>query len=72
VAGVTIEPGDERSDVIRLSLTVPPGAPPGNADAGLNAALRALVAAGVPILSFESEGARLSDAFFTMTRDGGQ
>ena len=29
--------------------------------------LRALLAAEIPLLSFELEGARLSDAFLTMT-----
>jgi ABC-2 type transport system ATP-binding protein len=32
--------------------------------------LRALAEAGVPLLAFEIEGARLSDAFLAMTRDG--
>jgi ABC-2 type transport system ATP-binding protein len=33
----------------------------------MNAALGALAAAGVPVLFFELEGARLSDAFLAMT-----
>jgi ABC-2 type transport system ATP-binding protein len=33
----------------------------------MNGALCALAAAGVPVLSFELEGARLSDAFLAMT-----
>jgi len=37
------------------------------ADASLNDAVRALIDAGVPLLSFELEGARLSDAFLAMT-----
>jgi ABC-2 type transport system ATP-binding protein len=36
-------------------------------DADPNTALRALLSAGVPVLSFELEGARLSDAFLAMT-----
>jgi ABC-2 type transport system ATP-binding protein len=36
----------------------------------MNAALQAVLGAGVPILSFEVEGARLSDAFLTMTGEG--
>jgi ABC-2 type transport system ATP-binding protein len=43
------------------------GHPPGHGDPGLNAALHAVVSAGVPVLSFEVEGARLSDAFLAMT-----
>jgi ABC-2 type transport system ATP-binding protein len=36
----------------------------------MNDGLRALVDAGVPLLSFELEGARLSDAFLAMTESG--
>jgi ABC-2 type transport system ATP-binding protein len=36
----------------------------------MNAALRAVLGADVPVLSFDLEGARLSDAFLTMTREG--
>jgi ABC-2 type transport system ATP-binding protein len=70
VPGIALDLTDERPDVIRISLTVPPGAGSGDEEAGLNAAVRAVLAAGVPILAFEVEGARLSDAFFTMTRNG--
>jgi ABC-2 type transport system ATP-binding protein len=35
----------------------------------LNDGLRALIEAGVPVLAFEVEGARLSDAFLVMTGD---
>jgi ABC-2 type transport system ATP-binding protein len=70
VPGLALESGGERPEVLRVSLAVPTGHARPDADAGLNAALHALLAAGVPILSFEIEGARLSDAFFTMTTDG--
>jgi hypothetical protein len=33
----------------------------------MNAGLRALADAGIPVLSFEVEGSRLSDAFLSMT-----
>ena len=39
------------------------------AEPSLNDAVRALVDAGVPIISFELEGARLSDAFLAITGD---
>ena len=39
------------------------------AAAGPNAALAALVGSGVPVLGFELEGARLSDAFLAMTEE---
>jgi len=37
--------------------------------AGMRGAITALMDAGVPILSFELEGSRLSDAFFSMTKE---
>jgi ABC-2 type transport system ATP-binding protein len=36
----------------------------------MNPGLRALADANVPVLSFELEGARLSDAFLAMTEEG--
>jgi ABC-2 type transport system ATP-binding protein len=33
----------------------------------MNEGLRAIADAGIPLLSFELEGARLSDAFLAMT-----
>jgi ABC-2 type transport system ATP-binding protein len=42
----------------------------GHGSAQANGALRALADAGVPILSYELEGARLSDAFVAMTEAG--
>jgi ABC-2 type transport system ATP-binding protein len=38
-----------------------------NRESGMNTAIRALTDAGVPILSFELEGGRLSDAFLLLT-----
>jgi ABC-2 type transport system ATP-binding protein len=35
----------------------------------MNAALAAITAAGIPVLRFELEGARLSDAFLRMTSE---
>jgi ABC-2 type transport system ATP-binding protein len=37
---------------------------------GMNSAIRALTDADVPILSFELEGGRLSDAFLSLTEEG--
>jgi ABC-2 type transport system ATP-binding protein len=39
----------------------------GRSDAALNEGLRALLEASIPLLAYELEGARLSDAFLTMT-----
>ncbi len=38
-------------------------------DAGMNSAIRALTDANVPVLSFELEGGRLSDAFLALTKE---
>ncbi len=48
-----------------ISVTLK-GAPDGSEN-GLNAPIRALVEAGIPILSFELEGGKLSDAFLALT-----
>ena len=39
----------------------------GTSDGLPNGGLRLLLEAGIPVLSFELEGARLSDAFLAMT-----
>jgi len=67
VPGVVLEVADGRPDVLTISLTERPG---GRGETGMNAALRAVLSAEVPVLSFEVEGARLSDAFLTMTGEG--
>ena len=36
----------------------------------MNGPLRVVLSADVPVLSFEVEGARLSDAFLAMTEEG--
>jgi ABC-2 type transport system ATP-binding protein len=63
VAGLTLETADDRPDVLRIAAT-------GTGGAGMNAALEAVLRAGVPVLSFDVEGARLSDAFLAVTREG--
>jgi ABC-2 type transport system ATP-binding protein len=68
VPGLSLEPVDERPDILKISLTEGRD----RADSGLNPALRAVLAADVPVLSYEVEGARLSTAFLTMTADGGR
>jgi ABC-2 type transport system ATP-binding protein len=56
VPGVSVL-SDERGGVVAITATD-----------GMNAALSAVVDAGIPVLSFEIDGARLSDAFLAMTR----
>ena len=69
VAGLkdfNVEQSDWQPDVLRITaIASANGRPPMSAD--LNAALVAVAEAGVPVLSFEVEGARLSDAFLKMT-----
>jgi ABC-2 type transport system ATP-binding protein len=59
LAGVEARDGRPGS----MTATLGPEAP----EAAMNDALRALAEAGVPVLAFELEGARLSDAFLAMT-----
>ena len=54
------------------SLTMQLGPPAGGGDGSLNAVLRILLDAGVPLLACELEGARLSDAFLAMTAGDGR
>jgi ABC-2 type transport system ATP-binding protein len=61
VPGVTVEASDGRPDVLGLGS--------GERE-GMNAALQAVLAAGVPVLAFEVEGARLSTAFLSLTGSG--
>ena len=70
IAGLTLEATEDRPDVLRIALTGGSGADGDGDGDGMNAALRAVLRADVPVLSFDVEGARLSDAFLTMTRDG--
>jgi ABC-2 type transport system ATP-binding protein len=66
VAGVRVERPDEHPTLV-LSLTGP-----GTPDARLlDAALAAVLAAGVPVLAFQRERTRLADAFLALTGAGG-
>jgi ABC-2 type transport system ATP-binding protein len=69
VAGLRLDAGDEVG-VLRFSLDADPDGRRDGAPVELNDALSAVLRAGVPVLSFEVEGARLRDAFRTMTREG--
>jgi ABC-2 type transport system ATP-binding protein len=59
-----VQPSDGRPDW--LTIVFASGENYANGDS-LNDAVRVLVEAGVPLLSFELEGARLSDAFLAIT-----
>jgi ABC-2 type transport system ATP-binding protein len=64
--GVTVEVAEERPDLLKVVQIAPPGAD-SDLDIAMNAALQAVLSAGVPVLSYEVEGARLSDAFLALT-----
>lgn len=66
VAGLRLQDQDDGGNLLRVSLAE------GHAevDGGLNAALSAVLAAGVPVLEYAVEGARFSDAFLAMTTNG--
>ena len=55
---------DGQPGLLKVTLAQTDGRPP---EETLNAGLRGLIEAGIPLLSFELEGARLSDAFLAMT-----
>jgi ABC-2 type transport system ATP-binding protein len=57
----------EQPDVLSLSVDGA-GTGAGSSEV-MNAALAAITAAGIPVLRFELEGARLSGAFFKMTSE---
>lgn len=63
IAGVTCEVTRERPDVLTIRVAGP-------STSDTNAALLAVLAADVPVLSFEVDGARLNDAFLTLTTQG--
>ncbi len=67
VAGLAVEADSDRPDVLRITLA---GDRAGTGDGAMNVALRAVLAADVPVLSFDVDGARLSDAFLAMTEQG--
>ena len=62
----SVQPSENRQDI--LTLTLNPDAGDGQAST-VNQPIKVLVGAGVPILSFELEGSKLSDAFLAMTGD---
>jgi ABC-2 type transport system ATP-binding protein len=64
---LTIDQAAEQPDVLILAVDRPgTGVAPGEV---MNEVLAAITAAGIPVLRFELEGARLSDAFLKMTSE---
>jgi ABC-2 type transport system ATP-binding protein len=66
LSGFIVEQSDGQPDVLRITAIASANGRP-TASTDLNAALVAVAEAGVPVLSYEVEGARLSDAFLKMT-----
>lgn len=64
VPGVETASADGQPGLLKVTLAQTDGRPP---EETLNAGLRGLIEAGIPLLSYELEGARLSDAFLAMT-----
>jgi ABC-2 type transport system ATP-binding protein len=59
----------EQPDVLTLAVDTQGRAAGSASNDMMNAALAAITAAGIPVLRFELEGARLSDAFLKMTSE---
>ncbi len=67
---LTVDQLAEQPDVLNLAPDTPRSATRAGSGDVMNAALAAVTAAGIPVLRFELEGARLSDAFLKMTSEG--
>ena len=59
----------EQPDVLTLAMDRPRAGSGSGSSHLMNAALAAITAAGIPVLRFELEGARLSDAFLKVTSE---
>jgi ABC-2 type transport system ATP-binding protein len=66
--GVARAAPDERPDTVTVELEDVPGTP-AVPPIRVDGAARALAEAGIPLLAFELEGSRLSDAFLALTED---
>ena len=67
VPGLSVEVVEGQPDVLSISLRASPGGPSIRAGNAMNPAVVAVAEAGVPILSFQVEGARLADAYRKVT-----
>jgi ABC-2 type transport system ATP-binding protein len=68
-AGLAVDQVEGQPELLRIAVETPgtvSGVSPADA---MNAGLTAVMAAGIPVLRFELEGARLSDAFLKMTSE---
>ena len=67
--GLTINQVEGQPDLLRIAVETPGAASAASPAEAMNAGLTAVTAAGIPVLRFELEGARLSDAFLKMTSE---
>jgi len=68
-AGISgVQAGAGRRGSFTIDLGGPRGSP-GNGSARLNGALRALIEAGIPLISVEAQSASLSDVFLALTAE---
>jgi len=70
VAIFAVEHLEGRGGVLKVEVKSSARIHPAERSTTLNKALDAIVSARIPVLSFELEGARLSDAFLQMTNPG--
>jgi len=67
--GLTVDQIEGQPDLLRIAVETAGAAEGASPTEAINAGLTAVAAAGIPILRFELEGARLSDAFLKMTNE---
>ncbi|HWI00390.1 MAG TPA: ABC transporter ATP-binding protein, partial [Propionibacteriaceae bacterium] len=67
VAGLSVDAVEGQPDLLSISLRTSPSGPSMRAGNAMNPAVQAVAEAGVPVLSFQVEGARLSDAYRIVT-----
>ena len=67
--GLTVDQVEGQPDLLRIAVETAGTAEGASPTKAINAGLTAVAAAGIPILRFELEGARLSDAFLKMTSE---
>jgi ABC-2 type transport system ATP-binding protein len=69
ISGLTVDQLEGRPDVLRIAVRGPSSSRSVEAGERMNAAIVAVARANVSVLSYEVEGARLSDAFLKLTSD---
>jgi ABC-2 type transport system ATP-binding protein len=68
-AGLAVDQVEDQPELLRIAVETSGTASGVSTADAMNAGLTAVTAAGIPVLRFELEGARLSDAFLKMTSE---